>query len=126
MIQERDHPNQWFLDICPSDWRDKDFFIEQVLFRGLIHFWEDEAGGEQMRMQLNIDPDEYCMTSEQHRDYVERHQNIYDALSEAYQYALRWVAIQDAPWTEDAEEVDNVEATKHLRRIIEYRGSMWT
>ena len=52
------HPNQWFLDICPDQWHDKDYFIEMTLAKALIHFWEDEDGEKSLRYQFEVPCDE--------------------------------------------------------------------
>lgn len=122
------HPNQWFLDICPDDWRDKDYFIENALFRGLIHFWENEDGKISTQLQTSIDADEYGMTVVEHLRHVEFYQNMYCALNDAYEFAKIWAACQDEfdkSFTQ-TEELDYATATKHLQSIVKYRGKMWT
>lgn len=126
-------PNQWFLDITPSngEWRDKDYFIENVLFRALIHYWEDvDVGGEGGKLRtvesINIDRFEYGMTVVDHLRHVEYNQGKYDALNAAYRFAKHWVSVQDTPWTIHTPEIDYFEATTHLQSIVEYRGKMWT
>lgn len=114
------HPNQWFLDICPAHFSDKDYFFENVLFRGLIHFWEDDDGEENTRSQISIDRFEYGMTVVDHLRHVEFYQDMYSALSEAYNFAKEWVN------TQFVDEADYEQATKHLQNIIKYRGKMWT
>ncbi len=116
------NPNQWFLDICPDDWRDKDYFIENVLFKSLIHFWENEGGEINTRFQVSIDRNEYKMTVVEYLRHIEFYQDMYAALSAAYSYAKDWVVSTEGQFVKD---VDSSEETKHLQSIVKYRGKMW-
>lgn len=117
------HPNQWFLDICPDQWHDKDFFIENTLFAALIHYWESEDGEKELRSQFEIDYDEDTFASkEDWENRINTRKQAYDALKAAYEFATSY-----GKMVVDALSDETMDAmTKHMVSIVTYRGLMWT
>lgn len=125
-MSEAKHPNQWFLDICPNTWHDKDYFIEMTLAKALIHFWEDEDGEKSLRYQFEHPYDELTdMPREQRHIRDIQNRKVYDDLKSAYEFLKPFDDFGNPGWSDEGQKITE-ELAKHLSAIVKHRGYMWT
>lgn len=136
--------NQWLRDLIPEHFADLDTIFEDVLFNGLIFFWEQDGGGESL---------EYNSKPWNEEDggpmlWDERRKECYDAMKAAYEWGkTREESEPKAPdLPEDyltkglnnpeysaackeywkAQERWEAERDMHMLNIIKYKGHLWT
>lgn len=112
--------NKWVNKVVPRTFSDKDFIYEEVIFAGLVDFWENDNGESCLRYQWEGDHD----SDEERRAVYKR---VYDELLEAYVWAIarkgQWEGAH-TDWKREQEVIE--EDTKHLSVIVRNRKWMWT
>lgn len=115
--------NRWVNEVVPRHFADVDYIFEDVLFAGLVHFWEKDRGEETLRYQWECDPDEFMMSS----DHQAHCREVYDIAKAAYDWAKVRKQKHDDVRLDWKEEQDLIaEDTKHLQNIIKYRKYLWS
>lgn len=107
--------NKWARDAIPNHFSDVDAIFEDVLFNGLIFFWEKDRGEEALRLQYEYPWNEMGPKAVEYQDH---NRGVYNAMLEAYNWAkTRKHALETLDYDED---------TKHLQNIIKYRKYLWS
>ena len=136
--------NQWLRDLIPEHFADLDTIFEDVLFNGLIFFWEQDGGGESL---------EYNSKPWDEEDggpfkWDNSRKECYDAMKAAYEWGKtraesepkapempegRWDTGFNSPQYTTAckaywakQKRWEAERDKHMLNIIKYKGHLWT
>lgn len=136
--------NQWLRDLIPEYFVDLDTIFEDVLFNGLIFFWEQDGGGESLEHNSKPWDTEECGPFK----WDNSRKECYDAMKAAYEWGkTREESRPKAPEI-PAERWENVfasdeygkaciayenelkrweaERDTHMLNIIKYKGHLWT
>lgn len=79
---------RWLTKKIPNHWSDKDYLIDVVLFESIVHFWENEKGGESLEYQFHPDAyngnfgDDDCLKAR-----LLQCRLVHDELKAAYEWA---------------------------------------
>lgn len=113
--------NKWARKIIPRHFTDVDYLYEEILFAGLIFFWEKDNGEEVTRYQWDRERDEYDTD-----EGIAKRKEVYDALKEAYEWAkIRRSLIDNVTdFRVEQEYIDK--DTKYLLSIVSLRKYMWS
>lgn len=118
---------QWARKVIPRTWSDVDDIFTNVLFAGLIFFWEKDGGGESLECQCTAWDDVPIITPEERASSNADNKRIYDILLAAYNWAkIREAEFDKEPYDYHHEERLHDLDTQHLKNIIEYRRYLWT
>lgn len=112
--------NRWATKVVPRTFSDVDYIFAEVLFAGLVFFWEEDNGEESFRFQWECE-DEY--TSEERRAEYKR---VYELVKAAYDWAkIRRTEDEKVKTWQEQESVHALD-DKHLETIVKYRRWLWT
>lgn len=114
--------NKWARAAIPRTFRDVDGIYEDVLFNGLVFFWEEDDGEQSMRRQWDRKLDEYDS-----QERIEESRLVYETLKKAYDWAKVRQEKYESAYCDFEKEEEYAEIdTVHLSNIIKYRQYMWT
>jgi hypothetical protein len=124
--------NNWLRNLIPDEFTDLDYLFEEVLFEGLIFFWEEDNGEEMLS--------NYTLYTEE--EGFQARKECFDAMLAAYEWAKPRKKMEPkAPSVHDIgsdaylkraekywekEIAWKEEKTKHLLNIVKYRGQLWS
>lgn len=124
--------NNWLRNLIPDEFTDLDYLFEEVLFEGLIFFWEEDNGEEELS--------NYTLYTEE-EDFQSR-KECFDAMLAAYEWAKPRKKMEPQAPTPtnlgseeyrkravqylEAERAWKEETTKHMLNIVKYRGQLWS
>lgn len=117
--------NEWLRKLVPDEFTDVDVIFENVLFEGLIFFWEKDGGQESLHHNSIPWEDEFLKWTEDRRE-------CYVAMKAAYEWAKTY---KDAEPVVSLSELEDYRVrmqtwedttSEHLLNIIKYRNYLWT
>lgn len=113
--------NRWATKSIPRTFSDVDYIFEEVLFNGLIFFWEKDNGESSMRYQWDRELDEYDSS-----EHITERKEIYEKILAAYNWAKIRKSEYDSLMDYNKEQKLNLKDDEHLSVIIKYRSHLWT
>ncbi len=116
--------NKWATKVIPRTFSDKDYIYEEIMFAGLIDFWDHDDGEKTLRYQWeHASVDGEAPDEERYDSYKE----VYEGLKAAYDWAKVRQAKYDNLGTSWKEEQVLIETdTLHLSNLVKWRKYMWT
>lgn len=113
--------NQWARDCIPREFIDVDFIMEDIAFKGLIFFWENDDGEETLRYQWEMAQQSALRYPV---EKVDEYKDVYFLMKEAYEWALYREIMKDS--INQLGESYREQNEKHLNNIIKYRSHLWS
>ena len=113
--------NEWALKSIPRTFSDVDYIFEEVLFNGLIFFWEEDGGESSLRYQWDRELDEYDSP-----ERIEQCKEIYEQILAAYNWAKIRKSEYDKLMSYTKEQDLKSKDDEHLSVIVKYRSHLWT
>lgn len=111
--------NQQLRDLIPDHFSDIDYLFEEVLFSGLIFFWEKDGG--EASLEYNSRPWPECPDLQ-----TFEHKEVYDYMKEAYSFAKKRAQLLEEESLTIEDEEYNYELDRHLENILKYRKYLQT
>lgn len=125
--------NNWLRNLIPDEFTDLDYLFEEVLFEGLIFFWEEDNGDEELG--------NYTLYTEE--EGFQARKECFDAMLAAYEWAKPRKTMQPLPPPYEvlpnkerymqlaevyyqANQKWEAERDLHVLNIVKYRKYLWS
>lgn len=119
--------NQWARKSIPRHFADVDGVFEEVLFNGLISYWEDDNGEETLRYQFEYEDVHYEESPFTNEEIREKSREIYAHMLAAYEWAkIRKQEYESLGYDYNQESELIAIDTRHLLNIITHRKYLWS